>query len=400
MRIQPRTQRDRKYRIDFALTVLTGNLTRYKNLRPVVETDDSVMARWYPIRTWVVNDPLRFLPGMIRIRARHLLDTWQLFVRRPADAVVLHAFETDTLFCFLKWLLRRETIVKKNPDWAVPPAAEGIRGSLRRLSVRMTDLIVTFSQAAADLTQERYPDFPADRIVVLHPGMDLGLWPLRRPRTPSERFELLFVGGDLKRKGIATLLDAFDELPADRYTLHIVTQLLQPANDFEVWSQRIASSPNAAQIHLHLDLQPNSGELMELYRTCDAFVLPTNGDASSWVALEAMATGLPIVSTGVGGIPDIVIHEQTGLLVPPRDAATLAQTIERLRIDESLRTRLIARGRRHVEEHFEVTRNTKQLLTMIKAVVENRQVPASDSVPAPVGVVERAHAETVAQTRI
>ena len=63
-----------------------------------------------------------------------------------------------------------------------------------------------------------------------------------------------------------------------------------------------------------------SRELRQLFAEADAFVLPTNHDASPWVALEAMATGVPVVITSVGGIPDLVQDGITGLVVPPGDS--------------------------------------------------------------------------------
>jgi len=68
--------------------------------------------------------------------------------------------------------------------------------------------------------------------------------------------------------------------------------------------------------------------LRALYRDADTFVLPTTLDMSSWVALEAMATGLPVVIAPHGGIPDIVIDGETGLLISPRDPQAVIDAVE------------------------------------------------------------------------
>jgi glycosyltransferase involved in cell wall biosynthesis len=69
------------------------------------------------------------------------------------------------------------------------------------------------------------------------------------------------------------------------------------------------------------------------------------------VVLEAMARGVPVVATAVGGIPDLVRHEETGLLVPPRDPVALATSIRRLMQDGALRRKLIAGGYAVAQEH-------------------------------------------------
>src|SRR5262245_61770859 len=66
----------RPLRVDFALITLTGNLTRYQTVRPLVDAMREVSARWYPIRTWVAGDWTHIFPGLLRIRLRHLLDSW------------------------------------------------------------------------------------------------------------------------------------------------------------------------------------------------------------------------------------------------------------------------------------------------------------------------------------
>jgi glycosyltransferase involved in cell wall biosynthesis len=356
-----------RYRIDFALVLLTGNLTRYLLTRPIVESDPAISARWYPIRTWIRDDPLRFLPGAWRVRGRQFLDTWRLYFRAPADAIVIHAFETYYLYTFLQRLLRRKTIIINNPDGLIA----GPEVSSRRLSrwlqdfaVQRTDLFVPWSHWSADQIRKAYPGVSDDRLLILHPGIDLSRWPLRAPAPPSPRFRLLFVAGNLLLKGADTLLDAFDQSLRDTCTLSIATQSGYLPSDVK---RRIQNTPH---VDLYLDLPPGSAELQRLYRESDAFVSPTNSDTSSWVALEALATGIPVIICPQGGIPDIVHDGETGLLIPPKDPAALVQAVERLRTSPELRAKLITQGRAHVENHFDGDNNTKILLATIKSLID------------------------------
>jgi glycosyltransferase involved in cell wall biosynthesis len=102
---------------------------------------------------------------------------------------------------------------------------------------------------------------------------------------------------------------------------------------------------------------PNT-ELPAYYAQADVFVAPSvvgrNGDTEGLgvVLLEAAAAGVPLVASDVGGIPDIVQHEQTGLLVEPEDPEALAASILRVLTDRDLAPRLSDSGRQHVNERF------------------------------------------------
>src|SRR5690606_31901496 len=85
------------------------------------------------------------------------------------------------------------------------------------------------------------------------------------------------------------------------------------------------------------------------------------------VLMEAMASGLPVVSTAISGIPELVEDGGTGLLVPPADALSLADALDGLIRDSELRQRLGEAGRRKVEREFDLRRNAAALLDLILA---------------------------------
>ena len=92
--------------------------------------------------------------------------------------------------------------------------------------------------------------------------------------------------------------------------------------------------------------------LHALYASADLFVHAPHFEGSSLVTLEAMAHGLPVVATSVGGIPDKVRDGEMGRLVAPSDPAALAHAIAELAVDPSSRRRMGEQGQRHVREHF------------------------------------------------
>ena len=108
-------------------------------------------------------------------------------------------------------------------------------------------------------------------------------------------------------------------------------------------------------------------EVLAAYRRATVFALPCivgrdgNRDGLPTVLIEAMAAGLPVISTNLVGVPEIVEHGVDGLLVEPGDSAALAACLARLLQDAALRERLSGAGRRKVEQRFDVRRNVTQL---------------------------------------
>ena len=90
----------------------------------------------------------------------------------------------------------------------------------------------------------------------------------------------------------------------------------------------------------------------DLIGAADVFALSSADEALPIVVLEALALGTPVVSTDVGGIPDVVTDGETGLLVPPRDAPAMRAAVERLLGDADLRGRLGGAGRDFARERF------------------------------------------------
>ncbi|HJV24482.1 MAG TPA: TIGR03087 family PEP-CTERM/XrtA system glycosyltransferase [Aromatoleum sp.] len=96
------------------------------------------------------------------------------------------------------------------------------------------------------------------------------------------------------------------------------------------------------------------GDVPELMRAMDVFALPSRAEGISNTVLEAMASGLPVVATQVGGNPELVVEGETGALVPPADSAALAEALERYVLDPVLARQQGAAGRQRVEQEFSI----------------------------------------------
>jgi glycosyltransferase involved in cell wall biosynthesis len=232
-----------------------------------------------------------------------------------------------------------------------------LRDALDTWCLKRAALHTPWSAWAARSLREDH-GIPPERIRVLPPGIDLDRWPYLQRPAAGDRLRLLFVGGDFERKGGKLLLDAFRRALQHRCELHIVTR------------EAVPHEPNVFVYH---GLEPNDARLRELYRRCELFVLPTNADCFSLASMEAMASGLPVVSTTVGGIPEIVAEGRSGFLIAPGDGQALVERIRLLLDAPERRMTMGACGRRIVEERFDAAHNTAVLLGWMQELLEDRR---------------------------
>jgi len=108
----------------------------------------------------------------------------------------------------------------------------------------------------------------------------------------------------------------------------------------------------------------------------DAYVLPSREEGLGTAILEALAVGLPTVATRVGGIPESVIHERTGLLVEPDRPEELAQAMRRTMDDDSLRRTLPEGARAHIETNFTEAALVRKTLSFYEMVLKTTAGPS------------------------
>ena len=151
---------------------------------------------------------------------------------------------------------------------------------------------------------------------------------------------------DEPKKGIGNLINAFKIVRQNGVNAHLVIVGQGYARDMLV--RRAASAGVKDYVHF-VGYREN---LLEAFRTLDIFVLPSLSEGFPTVNLEAMACGLPVITTDVGGSAEAVADGVTGFVIEPRDEAALSQAIMRLAVDADLRTSMGTRGKLRVEEHF------------------------------------------------
>lgn len=241
-----------------------------------------------------------------------------------------------------------------------PAAIEAFKKKLNTTAFRNASKLVTWSEWAKGSLVNDY-GIDADKVVVIPPGINTERWNFGT-RTPQDHTHLLFVGGEFYRKGGQTLLDAWRGLsPAlrNRATLHIVTKTEGIAGDLD-------------GIQLHYGLTPNSDALIDLYRLAGAFVFPSIGDCLPLAVLEALASGLPVLTTNVAALPEAVQHMESGMILPTDDVAAWTAALGDVISDAGLRNTWGVAAREYAIDHFDARKNYGRLVDVIKQCAERK----------------------------
>jgi glycosyltransferase involved in cell wall biosynthesis len=244
----------------------------------------------------------------------------------------------------------------------------GLAPGLLRRRLTKAGAVIGCSEFVAQGLRTACPE-AAPRVRAILNGVDVERFtPSARPS--EEPLRLLYVGRISPEKGTHVLFDAFGRLTGD-VELDVVGEEAVPPDDMvallggpEVRAQAapgylsraLALLPEAARLRVRLHGKRSHDELPSFYARANVVVVPSLSEAFGTAAVEAMASGVPVVGTTAGGIPEVVADGETGLLVPPGDPAALGAAISALGADPELRRRLGAAGRQLAEERFSFDR--------------------------------------------
>jgi glycosyltransferase involved in cell wall biosynthesis len=361
------TEPSRRVRVTFLTEQHVGLKTYSENLRRFADSDERIIPTWVPI-TYLEQggfwERLRFLPSGIRgaFRGRSQVrravaetrpDACLYMTQTPAalggnrprrtpyvimlddtpilfDSMAEHYEEPPDRFAALRWIKHKINVTALRGAHAVLPMSEWARRSLL----------------------DDYGVAPANARVV-PTGIDLEQW---QPgdATGDGPLRILFVGGDFERKGGAVLAEAFERLDPGSAELHVVTR-----------------SPITERrgVHVHTGLHPNDPELIELFRSCDVFVLPSKAEAYPNVVVEACAAGLPCIVSDVGGMSEMIVEGESGFVLQPGDTAGLAELLRRLAGDPELRVGMGRAARERAVEMFDGRKNARRVVDILLEAV-------------------------------
>jgi glycosyltransferase involved in cell wall biosynthesis len=351
----------------FVLEQTLGHVTHAGNLRTLIPQVATVRAHFVavPFETSAHRVPV-WSNWTVRagIHAAHSIHALRRAGVRP-DVMFVHSQVPAVLLG--PWMRRIPTVVsldatpKQYDELGEfyahepgPAVLERFKDHLNRTCFERAVHLVTWSEWARGGLITGYGIDP-DRITAIAPGVDVDRWRRTDRRPVSDApVRILFVGGDLQRKGGDLLIEAARMIRSDSAAPELEVHIVSDAK----------ISPDSGLV-VHRGLTPNSAELIAQYHAADIFCLPTRGDCLPMVLAEAAAASLPIVSTDVGAIQEIVENGVTGTLIPPGDVHALAGALRELIADPQLRHRRGDAARDRAERKHDARRNVQQLVGLM-----------------------------------
>jgi glycosyltransferase involved in cell wall biosynthesis len=194
---------------------------------------------------------------------------------------------------------------------------------------------------------------------------------------PIEAPVIAAVGRLSVQKGFAYLLDAVARLTPIHPKLTVALAGDGPARaELREQAARSGLADRVRFLGFQADVQP-------VLDAADVFALPSLWEAMPYALLEAMAAGLPVVASSVAGVPEVVVQDETGLLIPPRKSAALAAALDRLLASPALRDRMGQAARERVVERFNEQNMISQTFELYRELLgpaaQNDVIPAPES---------------------
>ncbi len=230
-----------------------------------------------------------------------------------------------------------------------------------RRALKMADSVLALSE----YTRAAVEPIVGDKVLLASCGVDTDLF--RPSRGPKGDYILCVARFWDPRKNVQLLLEAYALL---KQRLPRIPDLYLIGDPPSAQSQQDLQSLGLGE-NVRM-LGPRQGdELAQLYRDAQFFVLSSNEEGLGIVILEAMASGLPVVTTACGGPASVVKEGETGFLTPTGDVAALADAIEKLLTQPELRARMGAAGRKRVETQFSFAAAGKVFLDKYDELLRN-----------------------------
>jgi glycosyltransferase involved in cell wall biosynthesis len=337
-----------------------------------------------------------------QLRGRYFR-TWLLGLRHIRYGNILHVVRQVLRAGYVADILRREPVTRIHAHFATAPASVAMfaseltgipytiavhandifvkaRGRLMGAKMQRAEAVVTNNEYNRQYLLSRFGAGLDSRLQCVYNGLDLSQFKCQIPRAARQEPPLILsVGRMVEKKGFVDLLTA-------------VKILRTRGREFQV--EIIGSGPLKEQIGNQIDdlgledrvklLGAKTQDFVrDAYQRATVFVLPCvvtpNGDRDGIpnVLYEAMASGLPVVSTPVSAIPELIDSRRNGILVDQRSPEMLADAIDKLLLDSDLCYRLARAARATIETRFTIDRTASELFSVFQKLDCRRELDAS-----------------------
>ncbi|HTW79616.1 MAG TPA: glycosyltransferase family 4 protein [Terracidiphilus sp.] len=223
--------------------------------------------------------------------------------------------------------------------------------------IAAADFVCCISSFARSQLMKCSPHPHWKKLFVSRLGVDPALFSPSPIRVRPNTFEILCVGRLIPAKGQHILIEAADHLLRQGWQVRL--RLVGRGPDESSLRELAARLGNAESVVFEGAV--NQDRIRDLYAKADIFCIPSFAEGIPVVLMEAMAMGIPCVTTRITGIPELIRDGIDGLLVTPSDVIDLADALVRLMRDATLREHLSRSGRARVMEHYHLRRNVEHL---------------------------------------
>jgi len=259
------------------------------------------------------------------------------------------------------------------------------------------EFVAAETDYSRDLLRQRCPASAA-KIHRIYNGIDLERFSARGSASDNRIPRIVSVGRLVTFKGFEDLIDACAELARRR--VDFACEIVGDGPLRERLQTKIEQLDLSSRVNLLGSLSQNA--VLEKLQAADLFALAATTDAQGatdvfpTVILEAMASARPVVSTRIAGIPELVVHGETGTLVSPSDTTAFAQALEQLLRDPDLRQCYGRTGRARIEQRFRIEQTVTPLVDLLEnAVREHRNIDFQSVRPAGLQPAESKAAENI-----
>ncbi|MBT8271964.1 MAG: glycogen synthase [Bacteroidia bacterium] len=260
---------------------------------------------------------------------------------------------------------------------------------IEKTAIEMADAIIAVSKETREDVKQFF-DVDESNIEVIYNGIDLEQYVKTDDSSALDTYGIdpskpivLFVGRITRQKGIIHLVNAIKHLDHD-----VQVVLCAGAPDTEEIAREMEDKVNAIKKQrdglIWIDKMLDKTDVIQLYSHADVFCCPSIYEPFGIINIEAMACETAVVASAVGGIKEVVVHEETGLLIPLEQQQTapfepvdpekfskdLADGINRLIRDEDLRASMAKRGRMRVEETFDWKAIAQQVKALYQSLIQ------------------------------
>ncbi len=310
---------------------------------------------------------------------RDLDHIWRVFkyVHSHQPDIIHTQLETsDILGSLIGKILKIPTIATMHTLDERPLARKIKKNWRNSLRWQCLNSAARYTIAVSNFTRQHYLrlGFRSAKMITMYNGIDLSNFTPRNAAhsaksslfgIPEDSTVITTVAVLREPKGVQYMLQAFGHVAA---LVPNAYYIIAGDGDHRKTLEEMAQSLGIADRVIFMGYRK---DIPEILAASDLFVFPTLQDALPTVLLEAMAAGLPIIASQIGGVPEIITHGANGLLISPASPSSLSEACLRILQDEQLAARLTAAGLDTVQRRFDVQQQASSLYDLYQKVVSN-----------------------------